>query len=124
MRLVRVYTFEAAHYLPRVPADHKCSRMHGHSYKIVITVRGNVSADTGMVVDFAEIDNVVAPLIDNELDHRFLNDVAELDNPTAENLARWVWRRLSKQMPVQLQTIEVRETAASIVIYDGDEEQN
>jgi 6-pyruvoyltetrahydropterin/6-carboxytetrahydropterin synthase len=122
VRLVREYTFEAAHMLPRVAADHKCARMHGHSYKVAITVEGDIDADTGMVVDFAEIDAAVMPLLDGELDHRYLNDVAGLENPTVENLTIWVWQRLSEQMPVLLRAIEVRETATSAVIYEGGKE--
>jgi len=121
MQLMREYTFEAAHHLPSVPADHKCSRIHGHSYRIVVYVEGEVNADTGMVIDFAEIDATVTPLVIAHLDHRYLNDLADLKNPTAENLARWIWTRVRPEMPM-LKAIEVRETPTCAVLYDGRDE--
>jgi 6-pyruvoyltetrahydropterin/6-carboxytetrahydropterin synthase len=96
MEIYREFTFEAAHRLPQVPAGHKCARLHGHSYRMEIHVRGEVDQVTGWVLDFAEIPAAFRPLHD-QLDHRYLNEVAGLDNPTSEVLARWIWRRLTGQ---------------------------
>jgi 6-pyruvoyltetrahydropterin/6-carboxytetrahydropterin synthase len=107
--LVRDYGFEAAHFLPRVAEDHKCRRVHGHSYRIRVALAGPIDPALGWLVDFADIDTVVAPVL-GELDHRILNEVPGLDNPTAEHLAIWLWRRLASRLP-QLHEVEVAETA-------------
>lgn len=92
MRIGRTYRFEAAHFLPRVPDDHKCKRLHGHNYRVEITWKGGID-QRGFVMDFAELDVKVRPLVD-QLDHRLLNDVPLLDNPTAERIAWWFMDRL------------------------------
>jgi 6-pyruvoyltetrahydropterin/6-carboxytetrahydropterin synthase len=117
MEIFREFTFEAAHRLPQVPAGHKCARLHGHSYRVTVRVSGQPGADTGWVMDFAEIARAFAPLHD-QVDHRYLNEVAGLDNPTSENLARWIWDRLAAALP--LSEVTVRETAASGCTYRGD----
>lgn len=122
MELLKEFTFEAAHRLPAVPSDHKCARLHGHSYRLIVHVSGEVDAATGMVMDFADVKAAVKPLIDADLDHYYLNDVEGLENPTSENLARWVWRRLVGPLPL-LSAIEIRETCTSGVIYRGEDEQ-
>ncbi|MBS1868298.1 MAG: 6-carboxytetrahydropterin synthase QueD [Actinobacteria bacterium] len=121
MELLKEFTFEAAHRLPGVAADHKCARLHGHSYRLIVHVSGEVDAATGMVMDFADVKAVVKPLVDAHLDHYYLNEVEGLENPTSENLARWIWQRLVGQLP-QLSTIEIRETCTSGVIYRGEHE--
>lgn len=121
MELFKDFTFEAAHRLPGVAADHKCARLHGHSYLLRVHISGDVDAVSGMVMDFAEIKAAVKPIIDDQLDHYYLNDVEGLANPTSENLARWVWQRLIPELP-QLSAIEVRETCTSGVIYRGEHE--
>lgn len=116
-RLVRDFAFEAAHSLPWVPETHKCRRVHGHSYRIQITVEGEVDPVMGWVVDFAAIDDAVSPLI-AALDHRLLNDIQGLENPTSENLAIWLWPRILQTLPV-LAEIVVAETADSRCVYRG-----
>lgn len=86
--ITRSYTFEAAHALPNVPDGHKCKRLHGHHYELVVEVGGEIDAVKGWAMDFAEVDAVVKPLIEI-LDHHFLNDIAGLDNPTAESIVSW-----------------------------------
>lgn len=117
MEIFREFTFEAAHRLPRVPPDHKCARLHGHSYRVEVHVRGPVDAQAGWVLDFADIKAAFAPLHDL-LDHHYLNEVDGLDNPTSENLARWIWDRLSGDLP--LARIVVRETCTSGCSYEGE----
>ena len=117
MEIFREFTFEAAHRLPHVPEGHKCARLHGHSYRVEIHVTGNVRPETGWVMDFAEIKAAFEPLLDL-LDHRYLNEVKGLDNPTSENLARWIWPRLTDSLP--LSAVVVRETCTSGCIYRGD----
>ena len=117
MDVFREFGFEAAHRLPNVPDGHKCRRLHGHSYRVEVRVRGDVDPVSGMVIDFAEIKAAFAPL-DDQLDHRYLNEVDGLENPTAENLARWIWTRLVAVLP--LTQVIVRETCTSGVAYTGD----
>jgi 6-pyruvoyltetrahydropterin/6-carboxytetrahydropterin synthase len=91
-RIGRTYRFEAAHYLPLVPEGHRCRNLHGHNYRLTIVVHGKLDA-RGFVKDFAEIDAVVALLIE-QVDHRLLNDVEGLENPTAEIIAAWFFNRI------------------------------
>ncbi len=116
--IVRTFTFEAAHRLPNVPADHKCARLHGHSFSVDVAVRGEIGAATGWVMDFAEVKAAWRPLHD-VLDHHYLNEVEGLDNPTSERLAVWLWQRLAPALP-GLCRITVAETCTARVEYRGD----
>jgi 6-pyruvoyltetrahydropterin/6-carboxytetrahydropterin synthase len=120
MELYKDFTFEAAHRLPHVPEGHKCARLHGHSFRVRVTVRGPVGERTGWVMDFAELKAAFRPLMDR-LDHHYLNDVPGLENPTSENLARYVWRELARALP-GLAAVEVRETCTSGCVYRGEDE--
>ena len=101
------YGFEAAHFLPRVPEGHKCRRMHGHSYKLDVSVSGELDS-RGFVLDYAELDGAVQPFVDS-LDHRILNEIAGLENPTSENLALWFKDRIGAALN-QVPTVRVYET--------------
>ena len=116
--LVKEFGFEAAHRLPRVPPGHKCARLHGHSFRLSVTVSGTVDPGTGWLMDFADLRDVVQPLLEAELDHRYLNEVPGLDNPTSENLAAWLWQRLEPRLP-GLTELRVAETCTSACIYRG-----
>jgi 6-pyruvoyltetrahydropterin/6-carboxytetrahydropterin synthase len=116
-RLERTYRFEAAHFLPKVPDGHKCARMHGHSYQLLVVVEGEVDPATGWLMDFAQIDEPVVPTV-ALLDHRVLNEIAGLDNPTCELLAVWLWRRLAPSLP-HLSEVAVSETPSSRCVYRG-----
>ncbi|KQP79760.1 6-carboxy-5,6,7,8-tetrahydropterin synthase [Aeromicrobium sp. Leaf289] len=115
--IYREFTFEAAHQLPHVPEGHKCARLHGHSYLAAVHVSGPVGEQTGWVQDFGDIKAAFKPLED-QLDHHYLNDVAGLDNPTSEVLAKWIWDRLVPKLP-NLKEVRVRETCTSGCIYRG-----
>ena len=118
MEIWKEFTFEAAHHLPRVPKGHKCGRLHGHSYRVRITVDGTVDPDLGWVVDFADISKAFQPLL-QQLDHYYLNEIEGLENPTAEVLARWIWQRLAPRLD-NLSKIEIDETCTSGCLYRGD----
>lgn len=118
VELKKEYRFEAAHRLPKVPPGHKCSRMHGHSYRIELHARGPVNPETGWLVDFAVLDDAWQPLHDR-LDHNVLNDVPGLENSTCENLAEYVWRELRPRIP-QLSGVTVWETADACCTYRGE----
>src|SRR5437762_11104539 len=98
MEIFKEFTFEAAHRLPHVPVGHKCGRLHGHSYRFEIHVRGPIDDRLGWVIDFSDIKAAFRPL-NEQLDHYYLNEIEGLDNPTSENLARWVWQRLRPSLP-------------------------
>lgn len=122
MEIYKEFTFEAAHCLPKLPPEHKCARLHGHSYRVRIHVSGEVDPAAGMVMDFADINAAFKPIVDGHLDHYYLNEVRGLENPTSENLACWIWGRLRSALP-QLKAVEVRETCTSGVIYRGEHER-
>ena len=118
MDVFRVFQIEAAHFLPNVPEGHKCARMHGHSFRIEVHVSGDVGDETGWVMDFADLKRAFQPLFDR-LDHYCLNDIEGLENPTSENLARWIWERIRPSLPL-LSRVEVAETCTSACVYRGD----
>lgn len=118
MEIFKEFSLEAAHWLPNVPEGHKCRRLHGHSFRVAIHVEGEPDARLGWVMDFAELKTAFEP-IDAALDHRCLNDIAGLENPTSENLARWIWQRLKPTLPM-LSAVAVRETCTSGCVYRGD----
>ena len=118
MEIFKEFSFEAAHRLPNVPEGHKCARLHGHSFQVRITVKGPVGDATGWVMDFADISAAFKP-IRKQLDHYYLNDITGLENPTSENIARWIWQRLQPELPL-LSCVEIRETCTSACVYRGD----
>lgn len=117
VRLVRDFTFEAAHRLPHVPAGHKCGRLHGHSFRLRVICEGTVDPVTGWLIDFADVKKIVQPLID-QVDHYYLNDIDGLSNPTAERIAAWFWERLKPALPVLAQ-LNVAETCTGRCEYRG-----
>jgi 6-pyruvoyltetrahydropterin/6-carboxytetrahydropterin synthase len=117
--LVKEFRFEAAHSLPFVSEGHRCARLHGHSYRIEIIVKGEIDDAMGWVIDYSDISKVVKPIVKNELDHRLLNDIEGLENPTSEILARWLWRRIKPDIQ-ELHCISVAETESSKCLYYGD----
>jgi 6-pyruvoyltetrahydropterin/6-carboxytetrahydropterin synthase len=117
MDIYKVFTLEAAHRLPNLPPEHKCARLHGHSFRVEVHVNGDIGAESGWVMDFADIKAAFDPLFDR-LDHRYLNEVAGLENPTSERLAVWIWERLKPTLP-QLSEVVVHETCTSGCRYRG-----
>lgn len=116
--IFKEFAFEAAHRLPHVPAGHKCGRLHGHSYRVEVHVSGTVDARTGMVMDFGDIKEAWKPL-DEALDHRYLNELWNLENPTSENLARFVLERVQLAQG-KLAAVSVAETCTSRCIVHAD----
>jgi 6-pyruvoyltetrahydropterin/6-carboxytetrahydropterin synthase len=119
MEIFKVFKFAAAHRLPNVPAGHKCAQVHGHSFRIEIHLRGKADPHTCWVMDFADIAAACQPIID-QLDHKYLNDITGLTNPTSENLAKWIWQHLHSALP-QLSKIVVQESPEAGCIYKGEE---
>ena len=117
MDIFRTFHLQCARRLPALPESHPCSRLHGHSFKIDLTVSGDIDPAFGWVLDFADIEAAWQP-IHAALDHRCLNDIAGLDNPTSENLAVWLWRQLRPALP-GLSAVTVMETHDSGCTYRG-----
>jgi 6-pyruvoyltetrahydropterin/6-carboxytetrahydropterin synthase len=117
MEIFKEFHFEAAHLLPNVPEGHKCARLHGHSFLVRLSVAGEAQEPTGWVMDFGDIKAAFKPIL-SQLDHYYLNDIDGLENPTSENLARWIWIKLQPALPA-LSAVEIRETCTSGCIYRG-----
>ncbi|MDQ8732312.1 6-carboxytetrahydropterin synthase QueD [Bradyrhizobium sp. LHD-71] len=117
MRITQAFTFEAAHRLPNVPETHRCHRMHGHSYRVELQLEGPVDPKSGFVVDFFDVEQAFGPLL-IRLDHHCLNEIDGLENPTAENIAVWIWSRAKVALP-QLAAVRVYETPMCWAEYDG-----
>lgn len=115
MRVRRQFDFEAAHRLPQHPG--KCRELHGHSYRLVVSVERDVDPDSGMAIDFSDLKDVVRREVVEVLDHRDVNDL--IDNPTAEVMAIWIWNRLARSLP-GLDEVELWETRNCSVVYRGE----
>jgi 6-pyruvoyltetrahydropterin/6-carboxytetrahydropterin synthase len=120
MEIYKTFTFESAHCLPNVHAGHKCGQPHGHSYIVEVRLRGAIDPRMGWVRDFGDVSAACKPLIES-LDHRVLNEIEGLENPTSENLARWLWTKLRPSLP-ELSEVGVKETATSGCVYRGEDE--
>lgn len=118
MDIFRVFHVQCARRLAALPDSHPCSRLHGHSFRVEVTVSGEVDPVLGWVIDFADIEAAWRP-IHTALDHRYLNDIPGLANPTSENLAIWLWRQLKPALP-GLAQIKVMETHDSGCVYRGE----
>jgi 6-pyruvoyltetrahydropterin/6-carboxytetrahydropterin synthase len=117
-RIIKDFRFEAAQTLPNLPSTHKCTKMHGHSFKVEIAIEGEVDPHIGWVYDHAEISRAMKPLLD-QLDHGYLNEIEGLENPTIENMAAWLWRKLAPQLP-GLCEITIHETPAARCVFRGE----
>lgn len=115
--LAAEFTLSSARRLPRVPEGHPCGRVHGHTFGVRIVIVGPIDKHTGWVCDFHEITRVWQPIHDT-LDHRLLNEVPGLENPTSERLAVWLWKALRDRLP-GLQSVDVSETGGFVVTYRG-----
>jgi 6-pyruvoyltetrahydropterin/6-carboxytetrahydropterin synthase len=118
MEIFKEFTIEAAHRLPNVPPGHRCGRLHGHSFHIQVHVCGPLDPQMGWIIDFADIKAAFKP-IEEQIDHNYLNEVEGLENPTSENITRWLWQRLRPALPA-LSKIVVQETCTSGCIYGGE----
>lgn len=117
MKIFKEFTFDSAHFLPNVPDGHKCKNMHGHTYRLTVFFEGQLVKDLEWVVDFAEVKKIINPII-NQIDHKLINDIEGLENPTCERVAVWLWNKIKPKMP-QLTEIKLNETPTSGVVYDG-----
>lgn len=117
MKISQVFKFEAAHRLPNVPHTHRCHRTHGHSYRVEVVLNGPVDPHTGFVMDFFNVEEAFGVLLE-KLDHHCLNEVPGLENPTAENIAIWIWQHAKPRL-AQLSSVRVYETTDCWAEFDG-----
>jgi 6-pyruvoyltetrahydropterin/6-carboxytetrahydropterin synthase len=117
-RLRKSFHFEAAHDLPTFPEGHKCRRLHGHSFRFDVVVEGEVDPQKGYLIDYGDIKAAAQPLV-KQLDHYYLNEIEGLENPTSENIARWIWERLRPGLPM-LHSVVVHETCTTTCEYSGE----
>jgi len=118
IELRKTFQFEAAHRLPCVPADHKCARLHGHSFRVEIAVAGECDPKLGWLMDYADISAACRGTFE-QLDHYYLNEVPGLENATSENVARWIWERIKPALPALVE-VTVAETCQSRCVYRGE----
>ncbi len=118
MELRKTFQFEAAHLLPLLPKMHKCRRLHGHSFKVEIVVAGECDPKLGWLMDYADITAAFKPVW-HKLDHRYLNEVSGLKNPTSEEIAVWIWKKLKPRLPL-LTEVVVAETCTARAVYRGE----
>ena len=117
MKIFKTFTFDSAHFLPNVPDGHKCKNIHGHTYRLTVYFEGPLDKELQWVEDFADIKKVVKPFVD-QLDHKLMNDIEGLENPTCERIAIWLWDRIKNELP-SLTRLELNETPTSGAIYEG-----
>ncbi|ALL08544.1 6-carboxy-5,6,7,8-tetrahydropterin synthase [Pedobacter sp. PACM 27299] len=117
MIIYKTFSFDSAHYLPNVPADHKCGGMHGHTYTVKVFLSGEPGLETGWILDYTDLKNGIRPIV-SLLDHKLLNEIPGLENPTAERLSIWLWHKIKPIFP-ELSRIELNETPGTGVIYEG-----
>ncbi len=117
VELRKTFQFEAAHLLPRLPKTHKCRRLHGHSFKVEVVVAGESDPKLDWLIDYADINRAFRP-IHERLDHFHLNDIPGLENPTSENIALWIWKKLKPRLPLLMEVV-VAETCNAKCVYRG-----
>ncbi len=118
MEIYKEYSFDSAHFLPRVPEGHKCRNMHGHTYKLKVFLEGQPDPELGWIMDFKDLKEALSGVIE-QLDHKLINDIPGLENPTAENITIWIWKQIQPLLPL-LSRIELYETPTTGVVYKGD----
>ncbi|MDG1427845.1 MAG: 6-carboxytetrahydropterin synthase QueD [Crocinitomicaceae bacterium] len=117
MKIFKKFTFDSAHSLPNVPDGHKCKNVHGHTYHLTIWVERPLDEKMGWVMDFAELKEIISPVV-KELDHKYINDIPGLENPTCEILVKWIWDRVIDDLE-GLVKVELNETPTSGAVYKG-----
>lgn len=117
MQIFKQFTFDSAHYLPNVPEGHKCKEIHGHTYRVVFYFEGELDTHLGWVMDFGDLKLVLEPVI-KQIDHKLMNSIAGLENPTCERIAIWLWEQVKPSLP-SLCKVELHETPSSGAVYEG-----
>lgn len=119
MIVYRTFRFHSARYLPNLDDNHICKQIHGHTFNITIYVDGEINEQTGFVIDFFDIDKIFNKEIMPLIDHKLLNDILGLENPTSENLIKWIWLNLNKKIK-NIYKIKLSEDHGTGIIYKGE----
>ena len=123
MIVYRSFRIHASRFLPNLSDDHICKKMHGHTFNIKVFVSGEINKKDGFVIDFYEIDSIFNKHIHPLIDHKVLNEVSGLENPTSENLCKWIWDNL-EQYITGLYRIELSEDYGTGIIYQPNEKRS
>ena len=118
MIVYRTFRFHAARHLPKLSANHICKQMHGHTFNLTVYVKGEIN-NNGFVIDFYDIDKIVKSCIIDLIDHKVLNDLNNLTNPTSEHLCKWIWEKLENELP-GLNKVKLSEDHGTGIIYKGE----
>ena len=121
MKIFKKLTFDSAHFLPNVPEGHKCKNLHGHTYTLTLVLEAKINRPAGWAVDFTDVKALVKPIIDR-IDHKLLNDIEGLENPTCEVISIWIFNEIKKVLPI-IKSVELWETPNSGSIYEGEQEE-
>lgn len=115
IELKKSFEIESARFLPYLPKTHPCSQTHGHSFKITLTLQGAIDSKLGWLIDYHSIDRTVSPIL-KQIDHKLLNKVPDLKNPTTENLTIWLYETIKLKLP-ELIRVTVKETSDTECSY-------
>ena len=118
MRIYKEFTFEAAHFLPSARQGHPNARVHGHSFRVRVTIDGEPNPETGVIVHLDDVEDALADVHD-ALDHHMLNEVEGLSQPTLERIATWLWDRLHNRLPGLAEIVVARDSCREGCIYRG-----
>ena len=119
MTIYRSFRFHSARFLPNLDESHICKKMHGHTFNLTIYVTGKINNTNGFVMDFYDIDEIVNKKIISLIDHKVLNDIENLSNPTSEELSKWIWIKLKNHLN-GLSKIVLSEDHGTGIIYKGE----
>ena len=119
MQVFRNFRFHSARHLPKLDDNHICKKIHGHTFNLIVYVNGEINSKTGFVIDFYTIDKIVESNIIKKIDHKLLNDIPNLDNPTSEHLCVWIWNNLNKQLE-GLSKIILSEDHGTGIVFKGE----
>jgi len=117
MIIFKQFSFDSAHFLPNIPDGHKCKETHGHTYRLIVYFEGDLEKNFDWVMDFADIKKVIDPIV-KSIDHKLLNNIQGLENPTCEIIAVWLWNKIKAKIPI-LKKVELFETFTSGTVYEG-----
>tara|TARA_Y100000588_G_C13759742_1_gene713485 strand:- start:127 stop:486 length:360 start_codon:yes stop_codon:yes gene_type:complete len=119
MEVFRSFRFHAARFLPNLDNTHICKKMHGHTFNITIHVKGKINTNDGFVMDFFDIDKILNKYVISIIDHKVLNDIDGLENPTSEHLSKWIWDKIINKIPT-LSKVVLSEDHGTGIIYKGE----
>ena len=119
MEVFRSFRFHAARYLPKLDDSHICKKMHGHTFNLTIHVKGKINNKDGFIIDFFDIDKIVNQYVISKIDHKILNEIPQLENPTSEYLCQWAWNQLHNKI-TGLFKIVLSEDHGTGIVYKGE----